>query len=574
MRYGILFAALFSLSCRSGGEPNAPETPEQTAAPAPAETSEVAPEPPPRPTILVSVPYPGTNPMDVERTVTARLEHVLMPLEGLETMRSVSREGLSEVRLTFDADVEPFDAAERARGALAEEAFSLPVYAEVPLIRIDQMQSPIATVVVAGDLLSHSQLAERAGTIGRAIETIAGVARVDVLGAVDDEIEVSLNRAALLAFQVAPVDVVDALRMSWAGLAAVPLGHVGENGEILVRAAPRPDISTLESTIVRRGAVPVFVKDVATIRLGPERSATVVKYGNASAVALDVYVRPDTLPSTIIDGVREAARGATVLPWSVGEPVIVAISVPDADDSFASAVTTFADRIPGNALVLAGRSGEPNHAEVRLWRSDGDMDTQSVDEVLRDAPAGFLARRRPTAHLREEIVICSTVHDVAGSIADELTTALADVPEVDWVVRINSQPRPELRTSLDRRALATLGIPITDLYATLRMMGGGTPVGEAVVRIASPPADIAEWILPLRDTVGVVREVPLSAVATFTSERMPSALDRYDGMPAVFVEVAIREDSDTAAAQLAIEQAIEGVDLPSGTTVLWLSRDH
>lgn len=53
------------------------------------------------PVVVVSTPYPGAGPAEVETLVTKPIEDEVSTISGIETIRSVNREGLSTVIAEF-----------------------------------------------------------------------------------------------------------------------------------------------------------------------------------------------------------------------------------------------------------------------------------------------------------------------------------------------------------------------------------------------------------------------------------------------------------------------------------------
>ena len=105
--------------------------------------------------------YPGASPVDVERLVTAPIEDALDGLEGVDEMRSVSREGVSRVNLTLadGASISKVlsDARDRVRGG----DVTLPDDVEDPLLfevenrfRIRLDENDEAAVETVGDLVT------------------------------------------------------------------------------------------------------------------------------------------------------------------------------------------------------------------------------------------------------------------------------------------------------------------------------------------------------------------------------------------------------------------------------------
>ncbi len=78
------------------------------------------------PVVVVNVPYPGASPREVEQLVTKPIEDAVVSLNGIDRLKTTSREGMSHDRSSSSSsDVDLQDAATqvaRARGADALQA--------------------------------------------------------------------------------------------------------------------------------------------------------------------------------------------------------------------------------------------------------------------------------------------------------------------------------------------------------------------------------------------------------------------------------------------------------------------
>ncbi|HEY5615841.1 MAG TPA: efflux RND transporter permease subunit, partial [Bacteroidota bacterium] len=67
------------------------------------------------PLVIVSVPYVGVSPTDIEGLVTQPLERELKSLSDIKQISSVSKEGLSTIQVEFNTGVDIDDALRRVR---------------------------------------------------------------------------------------------------------------------------------------------------------------------------------------------------------------------------------------------------------------------------------------------------------------------------------------------------------------------------------------------------------------------------------------------------------------------------
>ena len=112
------------------------------------------------PTLTIQTVYPETSPEEVEQSVTAPVEATLGTIAGVKRVRSVTREGISTVTVTFfwgtNMDLAMMEAREKLDGVRG----SFPRDAGRPtILRIDPTVEPIMTVAVS---------TERAGPQGYA----------------------------------------------------------------------------------------------------------------------------------------------------------------------------------------------------------------------------------------------------------------------------------------------------------------------------------------------------------------------------------------------------------------------
>src|SRR5438874_6354019 len=78
------------------------------------------------PLVTIVTPYPGASPGAVETDVTQKVEEAVNTVSGLDTLTSVSTEGVSLVIAQFQLEVDPKVAAEDINEHLASVLRDLP----------------------------------------------------------------------------------------------------------------------------------------------------------------------------------------------------------------------------------------------------------------------------------------------------------------------------------------------------------------------------------------------------------------------------------------------------------------
>jgi len=211
---------------------------------------------------------PGLSPLEVESLVTRPVELSLTGLPGAQTLRSISRAGVSQVTVVFNDDVELASARALVAQRLPAAREAIPAAASRP--EMGPLTSGLGEVFhftmrwpghSARDLRTLLEW-----DIGRDLRTVPGVVEVNPWGGAARQIEVRLRSSDLQARGVTQLEVEQALLGGGenAGGGAVERGEE----QILVRLDGQyRTLESVASQVVVTGTfgVPVLVKDVASV---------------------------------------------------------------------------------------------------------------------------------------------------------------------------------------------------------------------------------------------------------------------------------------------------------------------
>src|SRR5215210_2386834 len=102
------------------------------------------------PTITVTTVLPGASPEEIESQITKRIEEAVNTIEGIDELRSVSAEGVSQVFVTFVLERETDGAAADVRDRVNRVLRELPDDAEPPVIdKLDIDAAPVMSIAVS-----------------------------------------------------------------------------------------------------------------------------------------------------------------------------------------------------------------------------------------------------------------------------------------------------------------------------------------------------------------------------------------------------------------------------------------
>ncbi|WP_339704335.1 efflux RND transporter permease subunit [uncultured Sphingosinicella sp.] len=259
------------------------------------------------PIVSVEVVYPGAAASVVESRITQLIEDRIAGIEGIDMIRSRSRDGVSDVSIEFSATRDVDDAANDIRDRVSGLADDLPDEVIPPEIRkVDVDSQPILWMHLSGEERDPLWLADYADRIlVDRFSSIDGVARVMVGGLSRPAMRIWLDRAKLAAYQLTPGDIETALR---AQNIELPAGRVeAESQNLTVRVARAySKVEDFNNLVISRGADGHLVRlgDVARIEIGPENPYSFFRSNGKPGVGIGIVRQSGANTLAVAEEVR------------------------------------------------------------------------------------------------------------------------------------------------------------------------------------------------------------------------------------------------------------------------------
>ena len=266
------------------------------------------------PVVTVTTPYPGAGPEEIEEQVTRPLEEAVSSVSGIDQVRSVSRDNVSLLVVTFKLEADIRQAASDVRDRVSAIRGTLPAGVRDPTItRVDPSAIPVLIYAVSGP---HGPLATRRlvdDVVRPALERVDGVGSVTAAGGEVREIQVDLGRARLEEQGLTIAQVAQAIGAEGED---VPGGHIvdgarevglktvarfgtwAEVGEVVLAARP-------DGSLVR-------VRDLGEVVDGKKEQRTLTRVNGVPGVTFEVQKRGGANTIAVVDRVEAAARALEV----------------------------------------------------------------------------------------------------------------------------------------------------------------------------------------------------------------------------------------------------------------------
>ncbi|MBU8870718.1 MAG: efflux RND transporter permease subunit [Gemmatimonadales bacterium] len=245
------------------------------------------------PFVMVMAPYAGASPADMENLVTRKLEKQLKGLEDLKEMTSSSSYGMSMITLEFESKVDMSDALQSVRDRVELAKPDLPQDPRNDLV-VQEISSadafPVMQVNLAGDL--DLELLKKTGEdLEEDLEQIKGVLGVDLVGGIQNEVQVNVDPQKLAFYDLAILDVQDAVGLQNITIPGGKLSLGMYDYQVRVPAEVKNVDEILDFVLNPGIDPPIFLRDVATVRFGIQDRESISRVNGQDAVTLIVKKR-------------------------------------------------------------------------------------------------------------------------------------------------------------------------------------------------------------------------------------------------------------------------------------------
>ncbi|MBK9267041.1 MAG: efflux RND transporter permease subunit [Polyangiaceae bacterium] len=264
------------------------------------------------PVVSVITVLPGSAPDEVESEISDKIEAAVNTISGLDELRSISAEGVSQVLVTFVLEKDVEVAAQEVRDKVSAVLADLPPGVQPPVItKMDPDATPILTLALSGpdNVREVTELADK--VLRRQIESLNGVGQVLIIGGRPRQINVMVNPDKLQKYGISAPELERALKTQNIEL---PSGRV-EQGPRQLTLRTRGRVESVEQlgaiVIANRDGYAVRVADVATVEDGMAEPESAGFKGQRSTVVLNIRKQSGTNTIEVVHLIKDRLKEAT-----------------------------------------------------------------------------------------------------------------------------------------------------------------------------------------------------------------------------------------------------------------------
>ena len=295
--------------------------------------------------IVVTVPYPGATPQEVQDSICVRMEEELEGISGVKRMTSTAAENAGTVRLELLSGTDSIVVLNTVKN-LVDSIDNFPEEAERPVVQEIEAIKQVISVAVSGNVDERS-LKVIAEHVRDEISSLEGITKTKLTNVRPYEISIEVSEAKLRMYGLTFSEVANAVRRSSSDL---PGGSIKtKGGEILLRTLGQSYLGLeFEEIVLRTNS------DGARVRLADV------------ADVVDGFAETDNRAR--FDG----KRAALVQVFRVGNQSVFEIS-----DAVHAYVDEAKDRMPAGVSLT-------------VWRDDTEILESRLELLLRNGWQGFI----------------------------------------------------------------------------------------------------------------------------------------------------------------------------------------
>ena len=276
------------------------------------------------PYIVVSTPYPGTSPSDIENLVTRPIEKQLKSIADVKKITSNSVQDFASIIVEFDPDLKIETAKQRVRDAVDKAKADLPndLPADPQIMDIDLSAMPVMFINISGnyDLDNLKRYAEVAQD---KIEGLKEITRVDIVGALDREIQINADIFKMQAAKVTFGNIEQAVAYENLTISGGSLTSNGTRNTVRIKGQFK-DVQTIRNIVVHSSSG-AFVRlgDIAEVNDSYEEQESFARLNGENVITLNIIKKSGANLLDASDQIKEIIADLKISNYPKGLDVTI-----------------------------------------------------------------------------------------------------------------------------------------------------------------------------------------------------------------------------------------------------------
>lgn len=257
------------------------------------------------PRVVVSLDAGNRPAEQMALQVTVPVEEAIRRVPGVKSVRSTTSRGTANISINFSWGTDMAAATLQVNAAASQIMPTLPAGTSLQTNRMDPTSFPIIAYSLTSETLSLAQLRDLAQyEIRPLLSSVAGVARVQIVGGAQEEYQVMVDPAKLQAYSLSMDEVSRALSAS---NVITAVGKLEDHYKLYLAISDTSmhNVSQIGKTVLRSGINGlVHLEDVAKVRMSISPQWIRVNADGHDAVLFQIYQQPGGNSVQIAKGIK------------------------------------------------------------------------------------------------------------------------------------------------------------------------------------------------------------------------------------------------------------------------------
>lgn len=241
------------------------------------------------PNIIVNTVYPGTSPADIENLITRPIEKNIKAINGVKKVSSRSVQDFSAIVVEFNTGVDVTDAKQKVKDAVDKSKVDLPsdLKTEPEVSDIDLSDIPIMYLNLSGDL-PLDKLKKYGDDLKDRIESLKEITRVDIIGALDREIQIDIDMYKMQAASLTFAEVQSAIANDNATVSGGNINLQGMSRTVRIVGEFKSLDDVKNIVVTTASGAQVKLMDIATVRDGFHEQESFARQDGKNVITLNI----------------------------------------------------------------------------------------------------------------------------------------------------------------------------------------------------------------------------------------------------------------------------------------------
>ncbi len=256
--------------------------------------------------VTVKMNYYGAGPEIIENQITRIIEEAVSGIEGIETIESKSDSETSEVYIEISEDRDLESATNDIRDHLSKWRDRFPDAAQEPILtKAGSSEKSIVSLALISDKLSESELYTYAqNEISHTLEAVPGVARIDVYGAGEYQMQVSLDPQRMAFYNLTVIDVINAIKKQNIESPAGKIINYDREYVVTTLADLQSPEEFMEIPVVNKSNGIVKIKDIGSVKLDSSNKKVLSRFNGEKVVTMSVIAQTSANPIQVARDIK------------------------------------------------------------------------------------------------------------------------------------------------------------------------------------------------------------------------------------------------------------------------------